>query len=175
MQIRGFRSGGFRRVAALTAALLAMSLAGLFGDGPRGAAHAQAEPWSCLVNGGGELPAGDSFGGIARGDARGGVAEGRWIHVSPEGDVLRGTVHSLACRSDGGAMAGPPQEEVNRAFVSGTGSWNGDEGFEFQVSLADRGEPGDDEYIIVILDPDGEVQHLAVDILAGGNIQIHAR
>ena len=59
------------------------------------------------------------------------------------------------------------------AALAGTGTWNGISGYTFEVSAADRGEPGRhrDEFSFVIKDPQGTIVASGTGTLAGGNIQ----
>lgn len=126
----------------------------------------------CSVSGGGVIDKGDGFGGFA--SNRGGDPRGSWIHRTAGGDQLVATITtSMACRIDGGGPSDPPPgSESNRAFLSGTGTWNGASGFTFEARLADRGESGIDEYTALVLAPSGEVVHCTNGIVTQGNLQI---
>jgi hypothetical protein len=56
--------------------------------------------------------------------------------------------------------------------LSGSGTWNGQAGYTFEASAADRGEPGrKDLFSFVIKNPQGGVIARASGTLSGGNIQ----
>lgn len=132
--------------------------------------HAEAlgTPAACFVNGGGVITNGDRFGGVAHAD------RGHWTHRTAAGDRMQGTVDRLDCLANGGGSAGPPQELINRAFVFGSGKWNGEEGATFTLTLADRGEPNvRDEYGIVVFH-DGALVYVGFGLVDDGNLQIHA-
>lgn len=117
--------------------------------------------------GGGTVTNGDRFSIEARHDS-GGVL----IHTTPDGDQLRGQVERLDCLSEGGGDAGVPQESINRAFVFGSGTWNGQPTAEWGLTLADRGEPNTrDEYGLTVF-ADGVLVRLANPLVEKGNVQI---
>jgi hypothetical protein len=71
-----------------------------------------------------------------------GPAEGFWQHTTFEGDRFRGEVEGMACMHAGGDPADPPPVYSNYALIMGRGQWNGEDGFSFEVSVWDHGEPG---------------------------------
>lgn len=128
----------------------------------------------CSVHGGGQVdPSGDHFGGSANPED-GLAATGRWTHVTAAGDHLVGTVDTLSCISNGGGPSAPPRHTTaNRADFSGTATWNGEDGYTFRVHVEDRGEPTTrDNYILVVLGPDGSVVYVSVGYVTNGNIQL---
>lgn len=130
-------------------------------------AEALGTPAACFVTGGGVITTGDNFGGVAR------ESSGRWTHRTAAGDRFRGTVERTDCLANGGGPAGPPQELINRAFVFGSGTWNGEEA-TFTLTLADRGEPNvRDEYGIVVF-VDSVLVYVGFGLVERGNLQIHA-
>jgi probable HAF family extracellular repeat protein len=66
-----------------------------------------------------------------------------------------------------------PTPVADSVVFSGTGRWNGLEGYTFEVKAADAGEPGRgrDSFAIVIKAPDGTPVADAGGVLAGGNVQ----
>jgi probable HAF family extracellular repeat protein len=62
---------------------------------------------------------------------------------------------------------------VDTVLFTGTGRWNGVDGYTFEVQAADAGEPGRgrDSFAIVIKAPDGTIVANAGGTLAGGNVQ----
>ena len=54
----------------------------------------------------------------------------------------------------------------------GTGSYNGEPGYKYQVHVQDFGASGADFYQISIWKPDGTLEHAASDFLATGNLVV---
>ncbi|UJR83382.1 hypothetical protein [Sandaracinus amylolyticus] len=135
---------------------------------------------ACWITGGGQIEPGDgalvggAFGGQAKAFERGGF-EGAWTHVTFDGDCFDGrTVSEVVC------LVGPG-EEPSIAVFHGTGTWNGHDGFAYQVTILDRGEH-DDEHELVVCESDDDdcgdggdvVVYEVGDTLARGNLQIHS-
>ncbi len=130
----------------------------------------------CILTGGGQTTAGDTFSGNAR-DVHG-ETSGNWHHMTPAGDLFHADVTFLSCRRNGGGGPGSPPGNANIAEFEGTGTWNGQPGYEFAATVHDHGEGNlsnrlADDLAIVIVDPDGVVVVSGGGLLESGNVQVH--
>jgi len=165
------------------------------------------EEGGCWVSGGGTLGcAGDSQRGSFGGNAmtmKDRSVRGTWTHISQDSEVIfQGEVHYIICKKFP-SLSGPgvPTAYPNYANFGGTGVFNGDDGYYFDVKVFDHGEPGKyrDRYAIDIYDStktlvyhaDGqntrycheclEDDDVTLDLawvldlgcISGGNVQIH--
>ncbi len=144
----------------------------------------------------------DSFGGNVM-PMKTGTLTGQWTHIAHDSEVIfHGEVHYVTCKRFE-TLSGPevPAAYPNYANFGGTGEFNGEEGYFFDVRVFDHGEPGiyRDRYSIDIYDPgkvlvyhaDGRITRdfhdcledpsvpsdlgwvLDLGCISGGNIQIH--
>ena len=63
--------------------------------------------------------------------------------------------------------------QIDTVTLSGTGSWNGQAGYRYEVRAADEGEPGRhrESVTIVVTSPSGTVVATVSGTLTGGNVQ----
>jgi hypothetical protein len=135
----------------------------------------------CWFTGGGTIMNIDgrqSFGGNAM-TMKDKPIQGEWEYVvHATGDIFHGKVTDLYCYSDSSLPGpSPPKAVPNFIVFSGTGVYNHEEGYIFQVQAYDSGEPASangpgDHYWVKIWDPSGAV---VVDEKGAisGNFQIH--
>ncbi len=104
------------------------------------------EQGGCWLSGGGTLGCSqpDSFGGNAM-PMKDKSIRGKWTHISLEsGVVFQGDVHYIVCKKFE-SLSGPgvPTEAYpNYVNFGGTGTFNGEDGYYFDVRIFDHGEPG---------------------------------
>lgn len=136
----------------------------------------------CFISGGGWINhsaeqsnarESDSFGGRAHSYADGRI-DGRWTHTLRDGRTFHGEIDELVCRRDGGDP-GHPEVLFSIGRLGGTGTFDGEPGYVFNVDVSDHGERGnDDRYHFLFSDPaTEEVVYVIGGIISGGNIQIH--
>jgi hypothetical protein len=67
----------------------------------------------------------------------------------------------------------PPRPNVDTVFFSGSGRWNGEDGYSYEVFAEDRGEPGRhrESVWITIRKPNGTVVAHVEGEIDGGNVQ----
>jgi hypothetical protein len=139
----------------------------------------------CWVTGGGFIVdmqgAKDNFGGNAM-PMKDGTIRGEWENINhATGDDTHGQAQYLVCRTVPGAGPGHPNGPqhnftTNQAYFGGPASWNGTDGYWFDVMVEDHGEPGrsDVYHVTVRKGPGGAVVFDEEGTLAGGgNIQLH--
>lgn len=120
------------------------------------------EEGGCWVIGIGTLGCGDaghqdSFGGNAM-TMKDKAIRGSWTHISAFwGVIFNGDVHYIVCKKFP-SLSGPgvPKAYPNYVNFGGTGKFNGEDGYFFDVKAFDHGEPGiyRDRYSIDIYDED---------------------
>ena len=54
---------------------------------------------------------------------------------------------------------------------SGVGLWNGATGYRYEITAADRGEPGRDTFSVKVFSPAGVLVESVSGVLRNGNIQ----
>lgn len=152
--------------------------------GMSSAAHSEEPPppppqmESCWITGGGQIDppgeVGGAFGGNAKPN-RAGVVSGHWNHVTLEGDHFGGRPDFIECYVGPGDEPDPPDAIPNNADFGGSGTWNGEPGYTFEVHFEDHGEPnGDgDIYEITVFDSTGMIVYQAGGEVLRGNLQIH--
>jgi hypothetical protein len=68
----------------------------------------------------------------------------------------------------------PPEAPLDTLTGTGTGTFNGVEGFSIVFTFIDGGEPGgDDQIAFVITGPGGVVLNVPTTTVSGGNLQAH--
>lgn len=90
--------------------------------------------------------------------------------------LLSANVTDVRFSNTGGYNPGPqPATGVDTVTFTGTGSWNGQTGYRFEVTASDRGEPGIgiDTFSVTLYAPNGNVAESAGGTLLTGNIQSH--
>jgi hypothetical protein len=107
---------------------------------------------------------------------------------SLDGAMFHSTnITSLQFANDGGAGPNPPPANSNIASFTATGRLNGEDGWTLSVRLADRGEPGKNDSIRLMLtnpaavvvydsltDFPSDATLATTRMLAAGNLQIHS-
>lgn len=153
---------------AALAALTALFTVGM----TAGASSAPDVPSRCFVTAGATAE-GENFGGHLAAHRDRETVEGQWTHRTADGRTLRGQADWLTCRRATGD-AGRPHVEVDVADFGGHGTFDG-RAVDFAVKADDEGEPGQDNYALVV-SPRGEPDpiYTASAVVDGGNIQIHA-
>lgn len=75
--------------------------------------------------------------------------------------------------SEGYAPGRFPRSGVDTVAFSGVGSWNGVGGYRFEITAADRGEPGprQDTFTVRVFAPGGALADTAAGTLQSGNVQ----
>jgi hypothetical protein len=66
-----------------------------------------------------------------------------------------------------------PRSGVDTVVFSGTGVWNGQPGYRFEITASDRGEPGPrrDTFSLQLYSPTGELVQSVAGTLRDGNVQ----
>ena len=100
------------------------------------------------------------------------------VHGAPGSPdrLLSASVADVRFSNTGGYNPGPqPPTGVDTVTFTGTGSWNGQAGYRFEVTASDRGEPGIgvDTFSVTLYAPNGSVVESAGGTLLTGNIQSH--
>jgi hypothetical protein len=71
----------------------------------------------------------------------------------------------------------PPTAPVNTIMGTGTGRYNGVDGFTVQFELVDNGEPGTNDAVSILIfetaNPSNVVLNVPLQFITGGNIQAH--
>ena len=134
----------------------------------------------CWITGGGQiLPetlVGGSFGGNAKDFVVSGLVDGEWNHVTFDGDHFHGDPDFIVCYRDSRGGPTPPRAIPNNADFGGMGTWNGEEGYYFEVHIEDRGEPGEHDYYKIWVyqaDNGGHTVYYSEGYVEHGNLQIH--
>ncbi len=131
----------------------------------------------CWFTGGGQIHSDSldkvSFGGNAM-TMKDFDIRGEWEFVDHEGNLFHGQVDHIECLYNSN-LPGPemPPAEDNVIKFGGTGVYNHQPGYTFEIRAVDGGEPGvDDSFTIKIWDP---FDVLIEDIhgFISGNFQIH--
>jgi hypothetical protein len=67
----------------------------------------------------------------------------------------------------------PPRPMIDTVFFEGTGVWNGESGYWFEVTATDQGEPGRhrETFDITVWNSAGQIVRAAGGTLANGNVQ----
>ena len=117
----------------------------------------------------------DGFGGqIHNVNGGGGAAIGEWTHRTAAGDVFVGTASTLSCVLSGGLAPGAGSP-ANLVDFSGTGTWNGNPGYNFIVHAEDRdgggSDIGFDYYVIDIFDSGWTSVYSGGGVTTGGNFE----
>ncbi len=189
-----------KKITAICLTVLAMFIV------PSLTAALAPELGGCWVSGIGTVGCGGegefaSFGGNAM-TMKDGSVRGSWTHISIGSEVMfHGEVSYIVCETFP-SLPGPnvPKAYPNYANFGGTGKFNGEGGYSFDVKVFDHGEPGiyRDRYSIAIYDPDmllvydadGQITKdchvceynsvptglewvLELGCISGGNFQIH--
>jgi hypothetical protein len=137
----------------------------------------------CWFTGGGTIMTIDgingrqSFGGNAM-TMKDKPVRGEWEHINhTTGDIFHGKVTYLSCWETNDPGPSPPKADPNYIEFGGEGVLNHVEGYSFEVTAYDSGEPATknapgDHYWITILDPSGAMV-VEEDGALSGNFQIH--
>ena len=98
------------------------------------------------------------------------------LEVNWGGNQFHMTEHltTVACTDDPLILEDPPPAPLDTLIGTGTGRYNGEDGYTIEFTLVDYGEPGsDDRMAIKIYKGASVVLDIPLQLLSGGNLQAH--
>lgn len=96
-----------------------------------------------------------------------------------QGDNFHMTEHltTVACTDDPAITQAPPPAPLDTLIGTGTGKFNGVDGYTVQFTLVDYGEPGSSDRMAIRIfqtsNPSNVVLNIPLQVLANGNLQAH--
>lgn len=101
------------------------------------------------------------------------------LEINWQGNRFHTTEHltTIACTDDPDIIQAPPPAPLDTMIGTGTGRFNGEDGYSIEFTLVDGGEPGgSDEAAFLIYEtanPGNVILNVPQQVLTGGNLQAH--
>jgi hypothetical protein len=83
---------------------------------------------------------------------------------------------TVECSDDPDITQAPPPAPLDTLIGTGSGRYNGNEGYSIEFTLVDQGEPGRNDQMAILITEDAtgtEILNVPLQTLSGGNLQAH--